>query len=172
MPVQIRKEHPGDEKAVFDVNFRAFGQEAEPKVVDILRTNCPQGISLVAEQDGVVVGHILFTPAQIENGSKKTDGMGLAPMAVLPEHQRKGIGSALVRSGLEELRRAGTLFVVVVGHPWFYPKFGFEKASKYGVRCEYDQVPDEAFMILVFRPMEFQGVRGVAKERPEFAAAI
>lgn len=172
MPIQIRNERPGDEKAIYEVNFRAFGQDAEPKLVDVLRANCPEGISLVAEQEGVVVGHILFTPAQIEEGPKKTKGMGLAPLAVLPEYQRKGIGSALVRFGLEELHKRGTLFVVVIGHPWFYPKFGFEKASQYGVRCEYNQVPDEASMILVFDPKKFQGVQGVAVERPEFASAM
>ena len=172
MLLTIRKEQPGDEKAIFAVNFHAFGQEAEPKIVDILRRTCPEGISIVAEQDGGIVGHILFTPAQIEDGTEKTDGMGLGPMAILPDYQRKGIGSTLIRFGLEEIRKTGTPFVVVVGHPWFYPKFGFEKASKYGIRCEYDQVPEEAFMILVFRPQEFQGVHGVAIERPEFASAI
>ncbi len=172
MTVNIRREKPGDERAVYTVNFRAFGQDAEPKVVDALRIHCPKGISLVAEQDGSIVGHILFTPAQIEGEKETTEGMGLGPMAVLPDHQGKGVGSTLVRSGLEELRKGGTLFVVVVGHPWFYPKFGFEKASRYGVRCEYEEVPDEAFMIMVFDQKKFQGVHGVAKERPEFSPAM
>ena len=172
MPIQIRKELPGDEKAVFDVNFRAFGQEAEPKIVDELRKNCPEGVSLVAEEQGKIVGHILFTPVWIETASKQVNGMGLAPLAVAPEYQRKGIGSALIKAGTEALRASGTPFIVVLGHPDYYPKFGFEKASLYGIRCEYDQVPDEAFMIFVFHPQAMEGIRGTAKMRPEFAAAI
>jgi putative acetyltransferase len=125
---------------------------------------------MVAEQEEAVVGPILFPAAQIVDGSKKAEGMGLRPRTVLPERQRKGIGSALVRAGPEELRRAGVRIVVVAGPPWFYPKFGFEKAQKYAARCEYDSVPDEAFMIAVFPPEGFQGLRGIAGERPEFAA--
>ncbi len=172
MPIQIRKERPGDEKAVFDVNFRAFGQDAEPKIVDELRKNCPEGVSLVAEEQGKIVGHILFTPARIETASKPVHGMTLAPLAVAPEYQRKGIGSALIEAGIETLRTSEIPFIVVLGHPDYYPKFGFEKASKYGIRCEYDQVPDEAFMIIVFQPKAMEGIRGTAKMRPEFAAAI
>ena len=126
----------------------------------------------MAEQEGAILGHILFTPARIEDGMAETNGMGLAPLAVLPSHQRQGIGSALVRTGLAQLRAAGVLFVAVVGHPRYYPKFGFKKASTYGIRCEYGQVPDEAFMILVFHPQVFQGVRGIVRLRPEFAAAV
>ena len=172
MPVQIRKERPGDEKAVFDVNFRAFGQDAEPKVVDLLRINCPEGISLVAEDEGIIIGHVLFTPAWIESAPITVNGMGLAPLAVVPERQRQGVGTALTEAGLAELRAAGVPFVVVVGHPGYYPKFGFEKASKYGIRCEYDEVPDEAFMMIVFQPQAIRGIRGTAKIRPEFAAAM
>ncbi len=172
MPVQIRKERPVDEKAVFDLNFRAFGQDAEPKIVDALRMSCPEGVSLVAEEQGKIVGHILFTPAWIETAPEPLYGMTLAPLAVAPECQRQGIGSALVQAGIEALRASGTPFIVVLGHPDYYPKFGFERASKYGIRCEYDQVPDEAFMIFVFRPQAMEGIHGTARMRPEFAAAI
>jgi putative acetyltransferase len=172
MTIAIRRERPGDERAIYAVNLLAFGQEAEPKIVDALRINCPEGISLVAEREETILGHILFTPAYLEGEKEKTAGMGLAPMAVLPEFHGKGIGSALVRTGLEELRGMGIPFVVVLGHPWFYPKFGFEKASRYGIRSEYDQVPDEAWMIAVLDHGKFRGGPGVARLRPEFSAAI
>jgi len=126
----------------------------------------------VAEEEGRVVGHILFTPTIIEDEGTSLVGTGLAPLAVLPRRQGKGIGSALVRAGLDEMRMAGEPFVVVVGHPGFYPRFGFERASKYDIRCEYGEVPDEAFMIVVFDENRMQGVKGVAKERLEFAAAM
>ena len=170
--ITIRKEQPGDEAQIYEVNYQAFERKQEAEVVDALRTSCPEGVSLVAEEDGKLVGHILFTPTIIESEGRSIIGTGLAPMAVLPEHQRKGIGSALVRAGLETMRKAGEPFVIVVGHPGFYPKFGFERASKYGIRCEYKQVPDEAFMIVVYDEEKIKGINGVAKERSEFAAAM
>ena len=126
----------------------------------------------MAEEDGRIVGHVLFTPTIIEGEGKSLVGTGLAPLAVLPQYQGKGIGSALVRAGLDEMRAAGELFVVVIGHPGYYPKFGFERGSKHGIRCEYGEVPDEAFMIVVFDEGRMQGVTGVAKERPELAPAM
>jgi putative acetyltransferase len=167
----IRSEQPGDEAQVYDVNFRAFNRKEEAQVVDALRKSCPEGVSLVAEEDGRIVGHILFTPAVIEGEKKTVIGAGLAPLAVLPEYQGRGIGSALVNAGLEEMRKAGEPFVVVVGHPGYYPRFGFEKASKYGIKCEYEEVPDEAFMIVVNDAGKIEGLHGTAHERPEFAAA-
>ena len=170
--ITIRKERPGDEAQIYEVNFQAFKRKQEAEVVDTLRKFCPEGVSLVAEEDGKLMGHILFTSTIIESEGKNVIGTGLAPMAVLPDYQRRGIGSALVRAGLEEMRKRGEPFVIVVGHPGFYPKFGFERASKYGIRCEYDQVPDEAFMIVVYDEEKIKGINGVAKERPEFAVAM
>ncbi len=168
----VRRERPGDEEQVHEVNYRAFGRKQEAEVVDVLRRSCPEGVSLVAEQDGRILGHILFTPATIEDERKMLVGAGLGPVAVLPEHQGKGIGSMLIRAGLEEMKKAGQPFVILVGHPNYYPRFGFEKASKYGIRCEYEMVPDEAFMIIVFDEEKIQGIKGIGRERPEFAAAM
>ena len=168
----VRRERPEDKAQIYEVNYQAFGRKEEAEVVDLLRNSCPEGVSLVAEEEGRIVGHILFTPTIIEDEGTSLVGTGLAPLAVLPQRQGKGIGSALVRAGLDEMRMAGEPFVVVVGHPGYYPKFGFERASKYGVRCEYGEVPDEAFMIIVFDEGRMQGVTGVAKERPELAPAM
>ena len=168
----VREERPGDEAAIRDVNRAAFETDVEAGLVDALRQTCPERLSLVALRGGDVVGHILFTPATVHAGTREVRGMGLAPMAVLPAHQRAGIGSALVRVGIERVRAAGCPFVIVLGHPEYYPRFGFERASAWGLTCEYEGVPDEAFMIVVFDPGAMRGCSGVARYRPEFAAAM
>jgi putative acetyltransferase len=147
----------------------AFPEPTEADLVDRLRVSCPEGLSLVAIEDEELVGHILFTPVVIETAEGAIRGYGLAPMAVLPEFQRKGIGSALVREGLRRLRSSDCPFVIVLGHPEYYPRFGFVPASKHGVRCQWEGVPDEAFLILVLRG----GVEeGVARYRREFDEAL
>ncbi len=97
--------------------------------------------------------------------------MGLAPMAVLPENQRQGIGSKLIKTGISKMKNRKCPFIIVVGHPDYYPRFGFEPASRYGIQSEWD-VPDEAFMILVFDEDKMRGISGVAKYLPEFAEAM
>lgn len=170
--VEIRKEQRGDEEQVRLVNMRAFAQPAEADIVDNLRKTCPEGVSFVAECEDKVVGHILFTPAVIEAEEKEIWGMGLAPMSVLPEFQRQGIGSKLVQAGLDEMRKIRQPFVIVLGHPEYYPRFGFMRASRYGIVSQYDNVPDETFMILVLDEAALKGVSGVGKYRPEFKAAL
>ena len=170
--VTIRKEKTGDAQEIRRANLSAFGREEEADVIDELRRTCPERVSLVAVYDNQVVGHILFTPVTVETKTRTIKGMGLAPMAVMPECQRQGIGSQLVKAGLDEIERAGYPFVIVLGHPEYYPRFGFIPASRYRIVSEYQDIPDGVFMILVFDETAFKGASGVAKYRPEFAAAM
>ncbi|MGH9900227.1 MAG: GNAT family N-acetyltransferase, partial [Pyrinomonadaceae bacterium] len=166
----VRPEGPEDFAAVRRVNEAAFGRPEEADLVDALRAAARPLLSLVAVENNRVVGHILFSPVAIESGeseSARSTALGLAPMAVLPEFQNRGVGSALVRRGLEECLRLGFPVVVVVGHPEYYPRFGFAPARPKGLDCEYP-VPDEVFMVAELSPGALRGVRGVVKYRPEF----
>ena len=165
--IEIRAERAEDVTAVRRVNELAFGQPGEASLVAALRAAARPHISLVAVEDGQVVGHIFFSPVSIEPEDSSFKAMGLAPMAVLPEYQRRGVGSALVRAGLNGCRRIGRTAVVVVGHPEYYPRFGFRPASRFGLRCEYP-VPDEVFMAAELEPGALAGRRGLVKYRPEF----
>lgn len=165
--ITIRLERPDDAAGVRRVNELAFGQADEADLVERLRQACRDSLSLVAEDD-VVVGHILFTPVVVECAPRPVLGMGLAPMAVLPDRQRQGIGSLLVRRGLEMLRARRCPFVVVVGHPEYYPRFGFQPASTHGLASQWPGMPDAAFMVLVLDAPVMSGVSGVATYREEF----
>lgn len=168
--IRIREEQPQDREAIRELNERAFGQPQEASIVDTLRRNCDELLSLVALKEGHVVGHILFSPVIIESEGRKIRGRGLAPMAVSPEYQRQGIGSELVRVGIGRLEKVACPFVIALGHPEYYPRFGFEVASRYGIKSEWD-VPDEVFMILMLDEPKMRGISGVAKYRPEFTEA-
>ena len=164
----IRSETAGDRRAVREANERAFDRPNEAALVDAVRAAADPIVSLVAIDKERVVGHILFSPVTIEDDDSGTLAMGLGPMAVLPDYQRQGIGSQLVRTGLNECQRIGCNVVVVVGHPEFYPRFGFIPASRKGLRCEYP-VPDEVFMVVELKPGALDNRRGLVKYRPEFA---
>ena len=167
--VHIRAERPEDSSLIRHVNELAFGAPAEADLVDALRLACGDALSLVAD-DGAIVGHILFTPVVVEDRQRHVVGMGLAPMAVRPDRQRQGIGLQLVRRGLDILRERGCPFVVVVGHPEYYPRFGFEPASTRGLVSQWEGIPDSAFMVLVLDVDAMAGASGVAKYRDEFNA--
>jgi putative acetyltransferase len=169
--VKIRKEQPQDIPLIHQVNKRAFGQVLEADLVDTLRQNCNDLLSMVAVVANEIVGHILFSSVTVEGEETTAEGMALAPMAVLPEYQRQGIDSELVRAGIARLTSSGCGFVIVLGHADYYPRFGFEPASRFGVRSEWE-VPDDAFVILVLNESVMQGISGVAKYRPEFAEAV
>ncbi len=169
--ISVRTERPEDIPSIRRVIEEAFGRTQEADIVDILRAQCPDRISLVACAGEDVIGHILFTPAVIETEAGPLEGMGLAPVSVHPSHQRQGVGYELIRAGLARLKARGCPFVLVLGHPDYYPRYGFERASLHGIRCPWDEVPDEAFMILVMDRAALAGVSGVARYRPEWDEA-
>jgi putative acetyltransferase len=129
-------------------------------------------LSLVAAEGDRILSHILFSPASVTCGQKVTQGMGLSPMAVLPERQRQGIGSMLVRAGIDVLRERNCPFIIVLGHSGYYPRFGFVPASRHGLLCQWDGIPDEAFMVLVLDDDAMATASGAARYRREFDQAM
>lgn len=171
MKLSIREEQAGDIVPIRDVNAQAFGGFVEADIVDALRESGDSILSLVACDDGNVVGHIQFSPVAIEYAGTYIDGVGLGPMAVLPGYQGRGIGSDLVGAGLSALRARAYPFVVVLGHSDYYPRFGFERASARGIACQWPDVPDEAFMVVVLDEHRMRNVRGEARYRDVFDEA-
>jgi len=166
--MDIRTEKPEDLEAVRNVNIAAFGRENEANLVDRLR-GIGSTFSWVAVQSDRIVGHLLFSLVTVEGKcSKNLSVLGLAPVAVLPNYQRQGIGTRMIREGLKECGRSGFQAVVVLGHPHFYSRFGFIPASRNSLRCEYD-VPDEAFMVLELESGALQESSGTVKYRSEFS---
>jgi putative acetyltransferase len=167
--IRIRLERPADIAAIRAVNRAAFETSLEADLVDALRERAQPIISLVADAAGSIVGHILFSPVTL-SGHAALKIMGLAPMAVRPARQRRGIGSALVRAGLERCRQLGCSAVVVLGHAEYYPRFDFVPASHFGIGCEYD-VPDDVFMALELEPGTLRGKSGTIRYHAVFAGS-
>jgi putative acetyltransferase len=166
MSAVVRPETTADHEAIRHVNRLAFGQDAEARLVDALRQGGHIRVSLVAEQDGQVVGHILFSDLPIVTNAGTVPALALAPMAVLPECQNRGIGSALVRRGLEVCKEQGHRIVVVVGHPHFYPRFGF--SSKLAAHLDSPYSGRESFMAVELVPGALDGVAGRVQYPPPF----
>jgi putative acetyltransferase len=144
--LKIRPESDLDRRAIHNVHVSAFPTDAEAGLVDALRANGKATVSLVAETEGKVVGHVMFSPVSVESFSRCALGAGLAPLAVLPEYQRRGIGAKLVGSGIEICRAIEFGFVVVLGTPSYYRRFGFQRALSDGLENEYGV--DDEFMVL------------------------
>jgi putative acetyltransferase len=165
--MEIRAAQPADAEGVRAVHRAAFETETEANLVEVLHQQASPLVSLVAEDAGSIIGHVLFSPAVLQDhpGVKI---MGLAPMAVRPDRQGRGIGSSLVRAGLEACTQAGFAGAIVLGHAHYYPRFGFQPASRFGIKCEYD-VPDDVFMALELVPGALAGKTGTIHYHPAFA---
>jgi len=166
--MRIRREEQADVEGIRELNVAAFGSTTEANIVDALRGDA-HVLSLVAEDGDGVVGHIMFSPVQVSEG-RDLSTVALAPLAVAPERQRCGIGSALVRAGLEECRTRGIHCVFVVGHPTYYPRFGFVRASLAGFACEF-AVDDDAFMVVELVPNALAGESGTVHFHQAFKEA-
>jgi putative acetyltransferase len=163
---RIREERAGDIDAIRDVNRLAFGQEAEGRLVDRLRDEAYARVSLIAEVEAHVVGHILFSDLPIMAPDQTLPAVALAPMAVVPEHQRRGIGSALVNAGLTACRSRGFRVAIVLGHRAFYPRFGFSSTLARQLDAPYR---GEDFMAVELESGALAGVRGRVSYPPPFA---
>jgi len=166
----IRPETSTDASAIYEVNKQAFdGRDAEPGLVDAVRKseNFIPEISLIAEENGKLIGHILFSRIHIETKNTKIPALALAPMAVRPEYQKQGIGTLLVRRGLEECKRLNHAIVIVLGHPAYYPRFNFSAELAKSLECPYGEC-GEAWMALELLPNALDGVRGRVVYPPAF----
>ncbi|MHC4212539.1 MAG: GNAT family N-acetyltransferase [Planctomycetota bacterium] len=163
----FREEKPEDVAQIRRLNDLAFGETGEGELVDKLRQREAITLSMVAEDKGKILGHILFTNVAIRNNEAEFTALGIGPMAVLPQYQRKGIGSGLMEAAIEKCRELGHEIVVVLGHPEFYPRFGFVTSAPLGIRCQFD-APEEAFMVLELCENALRGRCGVVSYRDEF----
>lgn len=166
--ITVRQEMPQDAAVITRINLAAFPGPAEARLIEALRQNDKITYSLVALINGRLVGHILFSPMEIVSSTGETfQALGLGPVAVLPDVQQQGVGSALCQTGLALCREAGHKAVLVLGHPTYYPRFGFKPAASFEISCAYD-VPAEAFMALELQEGALDGVSGTAHYQPEF----
>ena len=166
----VRPESPDDHAAVYDLVLAAFGGPAEAELVTRLRP-LEHVLSLVAVQNGDVVGHIMFSPVTLFNSDgepQKVKLVGLAPVAVLPSQQKSGVGGALIRDGLVRCTDANYVGCFLIGHPDYYPRFGFKPArSTFGITSTYD-VSDPVFMGLELQPDSFKLLSGTIHYHPVF----
>jgi len=163
----IRDSQPSDLPAIEAVHRGAFPTDLEARLVRLLVERGQDAVSLVAVEGAQIVGHVLFSPATIEvNGQVVATGLGLAPVAVLPAFQNRGLGSALIRAGLAACRQLSTPFVVVLGEPAYYARFGFDPASRHGLTCEFGG--DDAFQVQWFGHERAIPGGGFVRYAPEF----
>jgi len=163
----IRPETAEDIPGISRVEELAFEKPDEANIVDGIRARDGVTLSLVALEGEEIIGHVLFSLVTIEDGKRVVEGVGLGPVAVLPSHQKLGVGSVLCHEGLTQLAKMGHKIAVVLGHSEYYPRFGFQSANDYDIRCKWD-VPPGVFMVMELEPGALDGVTGMVSYAPEF----
>ena len=168
----IRAETPGDYPGVAAVNVAAFDEENEAQLIELIRQTdlYVSDLSLVAIVDERVVGHVMFSFVTLETPDREVRILDLAPLAVHPEHQNRGIGTALTEHGLALVEGRGEPLVLVEGIPGYYPRFGFERASPHGITPPSPKIPDEAFMVKLLANYD-PSYRGKVRYPPAFYEA-
>lgn len=162
----IRPETAADAAAIRHVHLTAFPTSAEADLVERLRADGKAVIALVAQDGESIVGHVLFSPLTLEPLAG-TVGLGLGPLAVLPDHEKHGVGRRLIQNGLAASRQWGAGFVVVIGDPPYYTRFGFEAAEKYGLRSGFEA--GNAFMVFKLESGALPPPGTLVKYAPEFS---
>lgn len=167
--IEIRQEIANDYPAVYNIHTNAFGRKAEACLTDRLRLSdvfIPE-LSLVAVSQNKVIGHILFTKAKIENLGEEVETLILAPISINPDHQKKGIGSRLIKEGIEIARRLEFCSIIVLGDANYYPRFGFKPTFNWNIKAPFN-VPPKAFMALEIYENSLSGIKGVVRLSEEF----
>ena len=160
--ITIRDQVAADLEGIQAINRLAFAAHGTGNAAfSRIRAAARQTISLVAECDGEIAGHILFSPVTIDGTAVR--GMGLGELAVLPARQRQGIGTALGQAGIGRLRKTSCPFAIVVGHAGYYPRFGFVPGSRHGLQCQWPGIDDPSFMVLILDAPRMMGISGVAR---------
>jgi len=163
----IRTEKKTNIEKIWQINVKAFETELEANLVNTIRSSGISNISLVYEENNELVGHIFLTPVKLIGDTSGLRLMGLGPIAVKPKDQNKGIGSSLVKAGIQQCLNKGYDAIVVLGHPNYYPKFGFVPSVRYGIKSEYE-VPEEVFMVLGLKENALKGKKGIVKYHKAF----
>lgn len=157
----VREESPQDVESIYTLNALSFGQEDEARLVNELRVRDELVLSLVGQLESQLIAHLAFSVVFIKSDTANHRVVGLAPMSVMPAHQREGFGAKLIAHGLSHLKELGFTAVVVLGCPEYYLRFGFVPANRYGICCSYD-CPEDAFMVKELRPGGLEGMQGKA----------
>ena len=164
--MEIREEQAGEYREIRQVIVAAFGGDTEANLVELLRNRNKAPVALVAANDNKIFGHIMFSPVTITLAPQTFRAVGLAPLSVLPAFQRQGLGSMLAREGVKKCAEAGFEMAVVLGSPYYYPRFGFSRASLYGLGNEYGA--DEHFMAMELKEGALDKVSGTVRYSSEF----
>ena len=166
--LNIRPEIAADLEGIHRVETLAFERAEEALLVDRLRAEGAFVLSLVAEVDGEMIGHLLFTDLVVKGDDGDFRGIGLGPVAIVPAFQNKGYGSQLIEAGLAQCRQQGHPFCIVLGHANYYPRFGFKPASTYQIASNFGSLPDDVFMAMPLQDAGLDGVSGIAHYHQAF----